>query len=499
MSSIAAAGASPTRRDRLPVRLVLVLAAGSIVMGVVAGAMVESGRGFAVFALGIVAVFVVLWRVPQASPVVLLAAVLAIEQFATSDGPPGGTFTDRIPLFHGLSKNVHIDFADLLVLALFVLYLLKRGTGTVGRPSRSAVGYAMTALAAAVMLGLLVGRMHGGSLRTSFTEVRPYAYLVAAFVLASVFARTLDVLRWAMWAIVLTSGAKATQAVILFLSVRHERPRPEAILGHEEALFFGLYVLVTFGLWLFDIRGRLRTVATWLLPVVILADLVNGRRAAWLILGGALIVLIAIGLAVLPERRRFLLRLCAVLLLVSMVYFPVYWHHTGSLALPARAVRSAIHPDTRDSLSDLYRIQENANLKVNIREGGMLGRGFGVPIDYVLPITNLSAIDPLIAYIPHDGVLYILMRMGLLGGIAFWSLIGAAIISACRLARSVNREVACFGAVVACAVVGYTLEGYNDQGFFFYRIAFVMGILLGLCEAARRITARAATAEPAER
>jgi hypothetical protein len=493
--SAVAAGAAPTKRDRLPVGVVVTLVAGSVVLGLWAGSLALSGRGSAVFALGIVAVFVVLWRVPQLSPVVMLAAALTIEQFPTTDGPPGGTFTDRIPLFHGLSRNVHINFADLLVLALIVLYLLKRGTGTVGRLSRSAVGFGMIALAASVMLGLAVGRMHGGSLRTSFTEVRPYAYLLAAFVLTLAFVRTLDVLRWAMWGIVLASGAKATQAVFLFLSVRHQQPRPQAILGHEEALFFCLFVLVTLALWLFDVKGRLRTVATSVLPIVILADLVNGRRAAWLILGGALIVLVLIGLVVLPERRKLLLRACGVLLLVSVVYFPLYWNHYGSLALPARAVHSAIHPDTRDSLSDLYRLQENANLKVNIREGGMLGRGFGVPIDYVLPITNLSSIDPLIAYIPHDGVLYILMRMGLFGGIAFWSLIGAAIIAACRLARSVNREVACFGTVVACAVVGYTLEGYNDQGFFFYRIAFVMGILLGLCEVARRITAATGVGE----
>ncbi len=131
-------------------------------------------------------------------------------------------------------------------------------------------------------------------------------------------------------------------------------------------------------------------------------------------------------------------------------------------------MQSAIKPNTRDRLSDLYRVQESANLKYNIKQGGFLGKGFGVPIDYALPITNISTIDPLIAYVPHNGVFYILMRMGLLGGIAFWSLLGAAIIGACRLAKFANREVACFGALVACAVIGYALEGYNDQGFFMY-------------------------------
>ena len=103
----------------------------------------------------------------------------------------------------------------------------------------------------------------------------------------------------------------------------------------------------------------------------------------------------------------------------------------------------------------------------------------------------------MIRFVPHNGVLYILMRMGLFGGIAFWSLLGAGILTGCRLVRSRNPEVAVFGTVLACVLVGYALEGYNDQGFFMYRIAFVVGTLLGLGEAARRIDARGLVAQPA--
>jgi hypothetical protein len=472
------------------------LVGASVVVGVVVGGLVSSGHSSLVFALAALLLVRVLLRHPAASPVVLLAAALTVEQFAFGGGHlPGSTgpgvtpsdFTDRIPLFHGVSRNIHVSPIDLLLLTLVVFWLAKRGTAATASIRRSPVTACVVALLAAVAVGVLVGQVHQGSLRTAAMEVRPYVYLGVAFLVAATFTTRRWVIRAALWAFVLGSGLKAAQAMHSFLQVRHQAVRPDFIVGHEEALFFALFILLTLSLWLFDIRGRLRTIATALLPLVILADLVNSRRTAWLILGGALTV---VALVALPYRRRFLTRVLCVVTVFSVVYFPVYWNHTGALAGPARAVHSAVAPNPRDESSDLYRQQENANLMRNIKEGGLLGKGFGIPIDYAPgSIADISSIDPLIAYIPHNGVFYIFMRMGLFGAIAFWSLIGAAIITGCRLVRSRDRELALVGMLTTCAIVGYTLEGYNDQGFFLYRVAIVIGCLLGLAEAARRFDA----------
>ncbi len=55
-----------------------------------------------------------------------------------------------------------------------------------------------------------------------------------------------------------------------------------------------------------------------------------------------------------------------------------------------------------------------------------------------------------------------------------------------------DRELAFLGALVASATVAYVLEGYNDQGFFFYRIAFGVGCLLGILHVARTLDLRPA-------
>jgi hypothetical protein len=77
--------------------------------------------------------------------------------------------------------------------------------------------------------------------------------------------------------------------------------------------------------------------------------------------------------------------------------------------------------------------------------------------------------------------------MGVLGSIAFWSMLGLGIVAACRLVKSPDRELGAIGAVAAALLVAYAFEGYVDQGFFFYRVAFVVGTILGLCEAAGRL------------
>jgi O-antigen ligase/polysaccharide polymerase Wzy-like membrane protein len=458
---------------------------GGVVLVLVAGQLFTGGKSPFVWALALVLLPFLFAQRPELGPVVLLVCGLAIEQFGYTVGPRSGAVTSKIPLFHGIG-SFHVNAADLILIVLLIVAASKRSTGEARPWPRTPLAKSIYILFGFVVLGILVGKMHGGQLRYAFTETRPFVYLLLTFVLAYSLLTTRWAIRALFWALVATEAFKSIQGVLLFTEVRHYAIRPDAVLGHEEGVFFGLFVLMTMALWIFDVpMGRLRKTATWLTPLVLAADLANTRRAAWLVLAGGMITLLAVAYRTLPQRRGLVRKLAIVIGVGLMIYLPAYWNKSGGLAQPARAIHSVIKPSNRDASSDLYRIQEDANLQINIREGKPLGRGFGVPIDYVLPIQDISSIDPLIKYIPHNGILYILMRMGFLGGIAFWSMLGIAIISACRLARSRDRELAMIGALTAALVVAYVFEGATDQGFFYYRVAFVIGTFLGLSEAAR--------------
>lgn len=508
MTSLAMTEASPAvprgkALQTFAVGTALLLAA--IVFGLRAGDLAVNGKVQEVFGFAIILLPLALWRRPQLAPPILIAAAVLVEQVQAlptastivGAGPPPAAIpiTNNIPLWRGLG-SVHLDPSDLLLLMIALIYVLRTDFSIRTWP-RSHLSKAMRAFMGTVLLGLFVGVIHHGSTRVAFQQARPFIYLSVTYILTAVLIRSRSSLRAVLWAFVIATGLKALQAVyIFFFEAIHMHPRPDALIDHEPAYFFTVYIILVAALWLFRVNERLRKTATWILPLVILANLLNNRRASWLLLGGAFLALAAIGYVRLPQRRLALRRTAFVLLGVSVLYFPLYWNKAGTLAQPAVAVRSQFSPNGRDELSDLYRVQEDANLKFNISQAGPLGKGLGVPIDYALPIVDLSSTDPNIKYIPHNGVLYIPMDLGLLGVAAFWAVLGTAMVAGCRLTRSADREVALVGALVTCSLVAYALEGATDTGFTFFRIAFVTGVLLGLLEAARQLKPLARTPRP---
>jgi len=430
-----------------------------------------------------------LWRWPQAGVLGLLAGTATVEQFRYTVGPRVGVFTDKIPLFQSLSKGSGVTPAEMLLALMIVIWLLRGAVTRSWNVPCSPLARSIVLLLVLVVVAFAVGIAHGGKIKVAGWEVRPWFYLALAYLFSASLLRTRTALRAVLWTLVLGTGFKALQGVMMFLSIRNMPGRPENILAHEESFFFGVFIILTLGLWLFQIRGRLRVVATALLPFVLVADMANARRNAWAIIGTTMIAFGVAAYSALPERRRGLRRVGVLLIVVSAVYFPLFWNKTGTLAQAARAVHSQIAPDARDKQSNQYRVAENANLALNIRQSSSLGRGFGRPIDYAIAIVDISNVDAAISFLPHNGILYVWMRMGILGEVVLWSMVAAAIIGACQLVKTKtgDRELALFGTIAVCAVVAYVVQGYNDLGLFWFRIALCLGVLLGGVEAALRM------------
>jgi hypothetical protein len=481
--------AAGTSTEALVARQLLPMVCGAALLaGLLAGRLGAGSQPLLALLLPLLLLPVLLWRHPSVGVLLLVGAAVTIEQFGYQVGPRSGAATASIPFFHAVSAGSGLTPAEVFLTLLIAIWLLK----TVQRRDRlhhpTVLGRRIALLCGFTLVFLMVGLYRHGLFKIALWEIRPFFYLALTYLLAASLLTRTETIRALLWIMVIGCGVKAAYGITIWYSIRNVQPRPEAVLAHEESFFFGLFAILTLGLWVFHVRGRLRVVATALLPMVLLADMVNSRRTAWAILAFASIVMLVICYVRRPDRRKVLRRLALVLLAGSAVYLPAFWNKDGTLAQPARAIRSVIAPDARDEMSNQYRTVEDANLLLNIQATHSLGKGFGLPIDYIIGMVDLHSSIRAIAYIPHNGILYIWMRMGMLGELLLWLVIMQGIVAACRLTGHADNETAMFAALVVCASVAWVIMGEKDMGFTWFRIVFLMGAFLGAVEARTRVS-----------
>ena len=477
-----------TERLRIVLTAVLLMAT-ALLFGPAAGMLVVGGQAFAAAFFAVVLLPLIFWRVPG-SPVILL--VLAATNIERLGDDHLDAITANIPLFRSLRDSYGIPGAIVAPIECFIILALLIWIAKAISDRRltfkpSPLGIGVVFLLTMALFGEFYGLARGAIFNISLWELRPFLYLAAAYLLASQLISTSAMLDAILWGIVIGTGLKGIVGTERVITLANVVPHPDAILEHDESFFFSIFILLTVAMWVLRKRGKLRMVATLLLPFVLTADLGNHRRAAWVILPAVAIAFWAVMYQRTPQRRRTLGIVGGAVLVLGSAYVAAFNNSDSLVGEPASAIWSQFSPNTRDYNSNQYRILENQNLALDIRESFLTGTGFGVPINHPVPIFDASSLDPLINFIPHNTILYVWLRLGTLGAIAFWFVVGAAMVSACRLARHPDRDLCLFGTVTLVSTIAWVLQGRLDKGIPSFRIVIMVGCLLGALEAARRL------------
>jgi hypothetical protein len=479
-------------------RLIAALAALAAAILGVAIAQLMYGNAIGLAVIAAIAMAAVVWVAPWIGVIVLVAGAALIEQFSLVSEGTFSDGTDKIPFFQSLNTaaglgGIYATPLELFLALLLLVWLVKGFAGRTLALPRSALSGSIAAFAVIVAIGWIRGVLGGGSFQDSLLELRPWLYLTIAFVATSQLITSEKQLKVLLTVLALGIGIKGIQGVITLLT---HSARPQAILAHEESFFFGLYLAILAGLWLLPIKGRLRTLMTVLSPFVLVSDIANQRRTAWAIAAVALVTVFVICYAGFPERRRTIAGLAALGCVMAGIYWVGFSNDPGLLGQPARAVLSQLAPSARDQSSNQYRTIEDVNLGITIRQSMPLGTGFGHPIPQTVPNVDISNIDSFISYLPHNGILYVWVRLGLAGIVAFWLMIGIAVAMAAMTFRRPPSQMALMiSMALLVAVVSYVTQGFYDMGLYWFRIALVMGCLMGGLEAVRRLNLRRAVSE----
>lgn len=427
-----------------------------------------------------------LWQRPVRGLYVLAALAVIQEEV-----PPTVSFPDDIgqyfPFFEDIATWTHIkgisfSVAELYMLLIALIWLLKGigerslhfDKGTLMRP--------MSLYMAMVVFAETHGIMSGGDFRVSLWEIRSQIYMFVAYILACNLMRTRKQINAFIWILLLGTGLKGIQGTFRYLVTLHRNLNGiEALFPHEQSFFYNAYLTLVPLLFLYNGSRRMKRIALWLLPFVLIASLANQRRAAIMAIAVGMAGLLLLTFITHPPRRRLIAGLLIVLAVVLPPYYILYSGKSGLIAEPARAIASAFHPDTRDAGSNQYRVNEDKDILATMKSSPIIGYGFGKPMFTPYTLPDISMYYVWWNIMPHDSILWIWMRLGTIGYLLFWFMIGSAVVQItrliCRLTDLFLKGLAVF---IPLLIIQQIIFSYLDLQWTNYRNLIFMGIIFAL-------------------
>lgn len=489
-------------------RLLLIIALGflSLLVGLIAGLSYDNPM-LAGIIMGLLPVLLLIWHRPVLGAYILLGGAVVFETFPLGFAD---SFTDKVPFFRsfgsaGAPGFLIITVAEFLMAFTLGAVILRRMAAGEKPLETGPLIWAVGAYTVMVAFGLVYGVGTGGNLLAALWEARPQLYLFMVYLVVVNTIKDRSQVNRVLWIFLIGVAFKGTIGVWRWLvtlggdkqNISEIATNTNSIMSHEESYFFALFLILIVILYLFrSHRGQLVFALIGAVPVV-LALVANDRRAGILVLviGGLLVMWLAYRLVI--PRRKAILRLVIIGLLLTPIYLGATWNSESTIAEPTRAIRSLVQPNERDASSNDFRKIEALNLKYNITINPILGRGYGKDIIFFVPLPFIGDVFVWWDIIPHNTILWVWMRLGFLGFLAFWFLIGRTLVSAMMTTKQLSDpRLQSAGVFAIAALVTWVFMGALDMGIVDFRINILIGTLIGMVGLLSKIQAREADDNP---
>ena len=431
-----------------------------------------------------IAALVIRW--PQAGFFVIAGCIVFIDQ-APLLVP---VITDRVYVYYwppALEGLVERPIGFLFLFVLFVVIcrnVVTRAPLLKGGPL--IVPFLLFLLCLAT--GAVYGYLTGGQLKIIVVELRPFVYLFESYLVAYNLASRKRYVYGFFWLVIAGAGVKALQGIYIYIKL-HGQLGDVSLMSHEESFFFvGLLLLVILLSLHHHYRPQLIAALT-VLPFVVVALVLNNRRADYVALLLGLGVAWLLIFAIRPQARKMLLIVLFLTLFFGGGYVASFANSTSGIGLPAHAIVSIFNPDSTDARnadSNQYRVIENYDLIYTVEHNNLLfGLGFGKPYLQPVPLTTLfpqiGSIDIYYNYVPHNNIYWILMRLGVTGFLLFWFLIGSILVRGSLIALRLRDPYLQLVAIYAVSMtVMEIVVAYADYQLFAYRNVIYIGLLAGI-------------------
>ena len=323
------------------------------------------------------------------------------------------------------------------------------------------------ALFAVVLIASLGRAVVGvGDLRIAIFEGRALLYLpVLYFLIVQLFDDESQYRRLFLTSLVALLG-QSLFAISYYQGLGDERQRAlEALTEHSASVHIAAVLILLVAVH--TIRGcsrglRLLTIIVAVPGVLVFAY--SERRSAAVGLGVGLVLLLILLFKV---NRRALLFLLPLLAITIAGYLSAFWNNEGPWGLGAQAVKSVFAADqlgNANSSSSFYRQVESFDIWFTVRTQPLTGVGFGNPFYQPWPLPYLEGFE-FRNYIPHNTILWIWLKLGVVGFVTTMFLLGRAIQHGARsVVRLASGDSAAIVASAVAYVAMYTVYAYVDIG-----------------------------------
>ncbi len=432
----------------------------------------------------------------QISLYIFMGSVMLFEQYAV---PGFETLTHHIGFFSNLKEIRYLPFFEAGMVSPAELHLIFLcGSLLIQASIRKdfqfvpiPVWIPFLIFYATFTLAFLNGIRWGGDFMIALWEVRALFYLAVIYLIVPQILSEKREIRILFWIFMFGIMVKGIQGGMRFVELGFTTGRFDVLTNHEDPVFMITIIVLLLGLIVFKADPVQRRWILFLLIPYGIGFYVAQRRAAY----AALMVSVAAFIVLLPpDKRARFFRYFLPVFTVLMLYGAAFWNSTHTVATPVQMVKSGFEkPDletnARDYYSNLYREFENYNLAKTAERYPRFGTGFGQRYDQPLPLANIRF--PLKDYIPHNQILWVYVKMGSIGFLAFWFFFHSFAARGTQIFMKLKDPyLKAVTAVIIIAVISQMVVSYFDLQLTYYRNMLYLGCLMGLLGVIQNIARR---------
>ncbi len=334
-----------------------------------------------------------------------------------------------------------------------------------------------------LIASLLHGLNKGGVFLPALWELRALFYFGFLYFFIPQIIQSKEQIETLLWIFIVCVTVKALQGIVRFAAQGMSFRGMETLTNHEDPVFITILFMFLLALILFNAKAKHRTVLLWLLLPLIFGFFTGQRRASY---GGLIISFVVLVVLLSGRERLILFKTLAPFLILAAVYSAVFWNSESKLASPVKLIKSAFFTDKNEAgeryLSNLYREFERYDLAYTVKTSPVTGLGFGRK--YYMPVPLADIPFPLRDYIPHNEILWLIVKMGAAGFFVFWFFFDSLLFKAsaiCVRMRDPFLKSVC--AIVIISFVNQIAVSYYDLQLTYYRNMVLLGTLWGLLPA----------------